>query len=259
MPLLKNVVGIASSNEEESQESKQLFIEEKNEPVVRWQKDLPRDLWIAISEFLTFKEFGSFFLTCKELNMSREKSLWRAKCVQLWRHKLVKPEFVLLAKGRDGKPREAFQRSRAEGLRTIITLEEIHDTTWHIIYRPELFDRFLAPREGNVDQKEKSALEPYFKYGKTRQRKLLPYGRIVTTGEVPESVFIVESMKQWRWQLVEKGTEQYLVYTSPIQSFPPCRVSRMPNWGWAMQSVIVLWLSFPPGEKALELAERDLE
>jgi len=256
MKWLKLAVGIA-----DDEENKELlnFSVEKLEPCTKWQKELPKDIWIAISKFLTRQELNSLFLTCRDLNLSREKSIWRSKCVQVWRNKIVKPEFIDMAKGRNGHPKEALQLSLVEGARTRITQEEMQQTTWHIIYRPELLNMLLADQKEEDAEDAKSIVEPYFKFGKTRQRKLLANGKIAATGDVPESRLVVEAMKNWRWQLTENYSEQYLWYSSPLQNFPPCLVSRRPNWGWALQSSMVLWLSFPPGEKAIELAEQDLE
>jgi len=257
MKWFKLAVGLTDRKEEEKEQLN--FLEEKVEPFTKWQKELPKDLWIAISKFLTRMELNSLFRTCKDLNLNSEKSIWRAKCVQLWRHKIVNPEFVEMAKGRYGNPKEALQLALIDGARTRITQEEMQGITWHIIYRPELFNMLLVDQEVEDAEDAKSVVEPYFKFGKTRQRKLLANGRIAATGDVPESILVVESMKHWRWQLGERYSEQYLEYSSPNQGFPPCLVSRRPNWGWAMQSQMVLWLSYPPGEKAMELAEQDLE
>lgn len=250
-------VGLVDTKEEEK-EQLSLSDDEKLEPFTRWQNELPRDLWIAISKFLTRTELTSLYRTCKELNLSNEKSIWRAKCVQLWRNKIVKSEFIQMAKGRNGNPKEALRLSLLDGARTRITLEEMQSITWHVIYRPELFN-LLLDQEGDGAEEQKADVEPYFKFKKTRQRKLLPDGRIAPTGDVPESIIVQGSMKYWRWTIAERYTEQYLAYNTPTQGFPPCLVSRRPNWGWSLQSSMVLWLSFPPGEKAVELAEQDLE
>jgi hypothetical protein len=255
MEWFKQFMGQADEKKEENELN---LSEEKLEPFTRWQKELPRDLWLAISKFLTRAELANLFRTCRQLNLSREKSIWRAKCVQLWKHKIVNPKFIEMAKGRNGSPKEALQLSLIDGARTKITQEEMQSITWHVIYRPELLS-MLSNLEESEAEEQKLELEPYFKFGKTRQRKLLPDGQIAATGDVPESILVVENMKHWRWQLVERYPDQYLLYSSPNQRFPTCIVSRQPNWGWAMQSSMVLWLSFDPGEKALELAEQDLE
>jgi len=234
-----------------------LYEEEKLEPQIRWEKRLPRDVWVSIAKFISLKDLSSFFRTCKDLNFNRSRTVWRAKCLDVWRENVTTPDFILMAKGWRGNPKEALRLSFLEGVQTKITKDEMQSITWHILHRSNLYDRlFKTPNK--VEVKERSELVRDFKYIRTRRRKLLADGRVVSPGENGKG----NTMRNWSWELQirqnEGKEEQFFVYSNVLHEFPNCRVTRLPNWGWAMKSSVALWLSFDPGEIPT-LRERDLE
>jgi len=228
----------------------------ESQPQIRWEKRLPTDIWLSIAKFISLKDLSSFFRTCKDLNFNRNRTVWRAKCVEVWRENVSTPEYILMAKGWRGNPKEALRLSFLDGARTSIIKEEMHNITWYIFHNPDLYNRlFKTPKKAVV--KERSELIRDFKYVRSRKRKLLPDGRV----GMPSNSTKVNSMRNWTWELQERLnngiTEQYFVYSSNHE-FPNCRVIRLPNWGWAMKGSVALWLSFDPSEEP-KLAEHDLE
>jgi len=232
------------------------FYEDMSEQQIRWEKRLPRDVWFSIAKFISLKDLSNLFVTCRDLNFNRNRSVWRAKCLEVWRENVITPEFILMAKGWRGNPKEALRLSFLDGVRTKITKWELHNTTWFILHRPDLYNRLFKTPD-KIEVKERSDLIRDFKYVRTRRRKLLEDGRVVAPGDNTNGA---HSMRSWSWELQERENEgiieQYFVYSS-IHEFPSCRVIRLPNWGWAMKSSVALWLSFDPGEKPM-LRERDL-
>jgi len=228
----------------------------ENAHKIRWEKRLPRDIWLSIAKFISVTDLSSFFRTCKSLNFNRTKTVWRAKCVEVWRENIVTPEFILLAKGINGNPKEALRLSFLDGTRRMITTDDLCNTTWNILHNVEKYNLLFKTKDKAV-VKGRSELHRDFKHARIRRRRLLPDGHIGIPGDKPK----VNSMRRWRWKIQERQNgrflEQYFVY-SGHDEFPHCRVIRLSNWGWAMKSSIALWLSFHPGEKP-ELLEQDFE